>query len=317
MIEIKKVLFTTDFSPSGQFALNHALFLAEQYNTELHLLHVIQTHRHDMIEPMAQVPNAEEIYKMLCENAVVRLQEMVAGKQNGITIITHAVRGVNIPESIIEYVTDNDIDVVVMGTHGRHGVSRLLMGSVSEKVVRLAPCSVLTVHEGNEIDPQKAMHNVVMPIDFSKDSKTALRVAIEVAETYKADLHVLHVIEKINFPAVYASSQGDLQDWLPDIKKRSYREIERLLKEYGGKQTNKHIHIHEGHAAREIISFTQEIGADLVVIAPHGLRGINYLMMGSVSEKVVRFSKCPVLTVKNKAIAEYLEDEKISEKDVV
>ncbi len=305
MSTIKKTLFTTDFSPCAQQALNHALFLAENYNTELHLVHVIQTHRNDMIEPMAQVANAEEVYKQLQKNAVSRLQDMVEGKGDAINIHCEALCGVNVVESIIEYITANDIDVVVLGTHGRQGINRFIMGSVAEKIVRIAPCSVLTVR----CEEVAALENILIPIDFSEYSNKALRVAVDVASRYNAALHILHVIEKHSYPAIYKESVRRGKDWIHDAKARTKEEVERLLKEYSADGLTTKLHITEGHPSRDIITFTRENKVDLIIVATHGLRGLNYLLMGSVAEKVVRFADCPVITVKSKSIIQYLEEQ--------
>lgn len=312
MIDIKKVLFTTDFSSSAQQAFSHALFLAEHHNVELHLLNVIQTHRHDMIEPMEQAGNAEMIYKQLCDNAEGRLRDMAEEKSNGITVHPEAVCGINIVQSILEYITTHDIDVVVMGTHGRHGVNRWIMGSISEKIVRLAPCSVITIHGDRTIDTHNPLKNILVPIDFSEYSRKALRTAIDIAGTYGSELHVLHVIEKMNIPSVYGVEKSGFEKRIDEVKERATIEAERLIREFGGDNVRSHVHIVRGHATRTIISFADELSPDLVVIATHGLKGIEYLLIGSVTEKVVRFVQSPVLTVKSKSVIKYLEEQKKS-----
>ncbi len=305
MINLKKILFTTDFSPCAQRALNHAMFLAESFQSELHMLHVIQTHRHDMVEPMAQVANAEEIYNQLKNNAAGRLQDMIDGKANGIPVHYEVLCGISIVELIIEYISINDIDVVIIGTHGRQGINRFIMGSVAEKIVRLAPCSVLTVR----CEEVSELRRIVVPIDFSVFSHKALRVAVEAAWKYNSELHILHIIERHSFPSIYNEGVRRGKDWLHDVKARIQEEVEELLKKLGAEGVKTSLHISEGHPSREIITYAQENNADLIIVATHGLRGINYLLMGSVSEKVVRHSQCPVLTVKSKSIVQYLEEQ--------
>jgi len=309
MMEIKNILFTTDFSQCGLKGLDHALYLSRENNADLYLLHIIKTHRHDMIEPMQHVTNAEEIYKQLCKNAVDRLHELVTGKENGVTIHHEAITGVSVFESILEFIHTKDIDLIVIGTHGRHGVNRLIMGSVAEKIVRLAPCSVLTVRCESGGNLKETLKTIVVPVDFSEYSRNALKEAVNFANIYNATLHIVHIVEKFDYPSIYKSNEKKPELWNEDVKKKTYSEIERLVQEFGGDKSKTKIHIEKGQPVRDIIRYCKDVNADLVVIATHGLRGIEYLLMGSVSEKVVRYSECPVLTIKNKNVVDYLEEQ--------
>jgi nucleotide-binding universal stress UspA family protein len=312
MKTIQKVLFTTDFSWSAQQALHHALFIAKQYKAELHLLNVIQTHQHDMIEPMELTGGAEKVYTQLSDNAAERLRELVEYEENGVAIFPKAVCGISIVESILGYITEHDIDIVVMATHGRHGVNRWIMGSISEKIVRLAPCSVITIHDEKTFDSDNPVKKIFVPIDFSEYSKKALRTAIDIAEDYRSELHILHIVEKMNIPSVYGIGKGSIEKRIDDVISNVRRETESIINEYGDDSANIKIHIRRGHAARTIISVADEVNPDLLVIATHGVKGIEYLLIGSVTERVVRYVRCPVLTVKSKSMIKYLEGKRKS-----
>ncbi len=146
MIRLKRILFPTDFSECSRSAQEYACNLAEQYKAELHLLHVLQD-----VTPyvgsggaMISVPDTYYVeQKHAAEDALSRLlpTEWMAGKQ-----VLYATRLGNPWVEIINYAKELEIDLIVIGTHGRSALMHVLLGSVAERVVRTAPCPVLTVH---------------------------------------------------------------------------------------------------------------------------------------------------------------------------
>jgi len=186
-----------------------------------------------------------------------------------------------------------------MGTHGRRGIEHLLLGSAAEEVVRLADCPVFTIRESKEIKPIKLFERILVPIDFSDHSKKALAYAKEIADSYDANLQLLHVIEDTIHPAYSLSGKSSIFDLVPGIEEDSRRKMEEMVLEAGmAKEKTEQIVI-GGQAANDIIEFAKDNTSDLVVIATHGLSGIEHLLLGSVTEKVVRMAPCPVFTVKS------------------
>jgi nucleotide-binding universal stress UspA family protein len=154
MITLKNILVATDFSEPAEVATDYGQDLARSYGATLHVMHVIE----DMLAMYAPelgfaLPNIEKHI----EEAVERDLESVA-KSRGDSFRTVIVRAANVSHAITEYATANAIDLVIVGTHGRGAVSRFLMGSVAERVVRTAPCPVLTVHahERDFIDTRRS-----------------------------------------------------------------------------------------------------------------------------------------------------------------
>ncbi len=185
-----------------------------------------------------------------------------------------------------------------MGTHGRRGIGHLFLGSVAEEVVRLAECPVLTVRKGDDLMPIASKKKILVPIDFSKHSKTALEYALKIAPTYNAKLQLLHVIEESIHPSFYAAGITSVFEVNAQLKTKSEQAIREMLEDLGESEIETDIFVVEGHASSEIIRFAEEKSSDLITIATHGLTGIDHFLLGSVSEKVVRMAKCPVLTIK-------------------
>jgi nucleotide-binding universal stress UspA family protein len=300
MIKIKRILFPTDFSRCAGQTLNHAVFFARKYKAELHLLHVI-TLFEDQPEVLSrEFSNVEKFIEEHKEIAGTKLNDVVElyGSKE-IQIIKSMVKGISAAPSVLEYAADNDIDLIVLGTNGRRGLGHILIGSVAEEVVRLAGCPVFTVRETKELKPIKAYKNILVPIDFSDYSKNAISYAKEIAKAYDSQLQLLHIIEETKHPAFSLSGKSSIFDLVPNIEADSRKRIEEMFIEAPGPKAESTIYTKGGHAANDIINFASRNSSDLIVIATHGLTGIEHLLLGSVTEKVVRMAPCPVVTIKS------------------
>jgi nucleotide-binding universal stress UspA family protein len=297
MLRIKKVLYPTDFSRCAGHALPHTLHLANTYGAELHLLHALVLHEADPSNLSHRLPDMEELYLVLEEHAETQMKTAIEEHgRAGFTIKSAQVRAISAAGAILDYATENEIDLVVMGTHGRRGLRRLLLGSVAEEVVRLAPCPVLTVPEGEVGASPGQIERIVVPVDFSEHAKLALAYAVQLADAYGAQLHLLHVVDEVIYPDFYPPvipSGGSLTEELRD---QSLERMRGLLSGFEGADAA--VHVRAGRAAPEIADFAEGQSADLVVIASHGLTGISHVLLGSVTEQLIRRAPCPVFTVK-------------------
>jgi nucleotide-binding universal stress UspA family protein len=147
MLTIQKVLVPTDFSEPAAAALQYARTLAAQFSATLHVVHVAEDLTRKAITAEGFISLMPDLQRELEDAARQRLASFLARAAPGMAAPTTAVVTSNATgEAIATYARDHQIDVIVIGTHGRGGVSRLLLGSVAERVVRTAPCPVLTVH---------------------------------------------------------------------------------------------------------------------------------------------------------------------------
>lgn len=301
MIRIQKILLPTDFSASADQALAHALYLAHKYDAELHMLHVIVLHEDDPHNPAHHFPDRELIHQKLQQLARDHMSASFQA-QDVEDLVIHQVqrREISAAPAIVAYAEEEDVDLIIMGTHGRRGIRHLLVGSVTEEVVRTAPCAVLSVRGTGAPRPLSATQHVLAPIDFSKSSQEALLVARNVAANYEADLQLLHVIEETLHPAFYNMGVMSIRDLQPDIEERTRKALEQAFARTQGREVRTEYFTVEGHAAREIVRFADEHDTDIIVIATHGLTGVEHFMLGSVTEKIVRRAPCPVLVIKTK-----------------
>lgn len=291
-MKFNKILVPLDFSEYSEKSLEYALSLAEIYGAQLTLLHAIVLHYEDVGEE-THLKQLEEMVKLQEKNSYERLerQNQKAG-QRGVSVTSEVVRGVSAADAILEFIDDHPHDLIILGTHGRAGVKKWLYGSVAEQVVRHSPIPVLTIHKS--WDKPFAIQKLLVPVDFSEYSKIAIDAALALAQTFKAHLTFLHVIEQTVHPAYYAATIDSLFIADPQLMERS---IENLKVFSGGEIAGAEYVVKEGRAYKEIVGFAKEQACDLILMSTRGLSGLEHLLIGSTTERVVRSAICPVLTV--------------------
>jgi len=297
MIQLKKILFPTDFSRCASQALAHALHLARRHQAELHVLHALVLHGYTNGKALsAQIDLVETRLEQV---AADRMRAVTKDLTVGIPVVVRAKkRGISAAPVILEYADEHDIDLIVLGTHGRRGLEHLFLGSVAEEVVRFSPCPVFTVRESKEPILTKAIERILVPVDFSTHSQRALTYARELAGVYDARLQLLHIIEPVVYPSFYSLDRTSFFDWMDEIEVEAIRQLHRFLGTSGGPEVPADHFVVRGRAPTDITDFASSKNSDLIVIATHGLTGMKRLYLGSVCEKVVRRSRCPVFTVK-------------------
>jgi len=300
MNRLKKILFPTDFSRCASQALDPAVDLAELHQAELHLLHAVVLHGYDPNNQEYNINDVvEEIHRKIQLDVKERLSTVApASPADEIKIVTTCERGISASQVIVEYISENDIDLVVLGTHGRRAPAHLLLGSVAEEVVRTANCPVLTIRERTNPKSVIESERILVPVDFSEHAVQALTYAKQLAVNNDATLQLLHVIEQTIHPLFYSVGETSLYDVDPDLRGRSHSELVRLAQHAPGPEVHIEPHVIEGRATSDIVKFAAENNSDLIVIPTHGLTGLSHFLLGSITQKVVRRAPCPVLIVK-------------------
>ena len=299
-MDVKKILMPTDFSECSNAALDHALFFAEHFDADLDLLHVVVLHDLEVGEPDDRFPGAAEIDGRLRELAAGEMKALLEDRRTEhLNIREVQRRGVAAATEIVGHAVDEDVDLIVMGAHGRRGFRRLLLGSVAEEVVRLAPCAVMTLRGEGGPPALHPPRKILAPFDFSEHSRTALAAARDLAADYGASLELLHVVEPIMEPHPYVPLHYRSEAFaLPELMARVREDLGPIAAEIVGDAVPHTIEVRDGNPAWQIVEHAEEAGVDLIVIATHGRTGLARFFLGSVTERVVRGAKCPVLTLK-------------------
>ena len=297
-MNVQRILFPTDFSPCSEVALDHALYQAEIHDAELHIVHCITWNDRETLSP-AHLPDADSIMLHMQKVAKVQLEEtMDRHRDKPFNITEKCLTGPRPAETIMDYVTHQEIDMVVMGTHGRQGLYYFLMGSTAEEIVRLAPCPVLTVREKSENAQLQHIRKILVPVDFSDASRRAVARAKTMAALHGAEVVGLHILRSLDFPTGGLDAGFTfLNEWLPKVKGEQLERLNKLLAETKGNAPCTGL-IDVGNPARDITRTAAKQNADLIVMPTHGHTGFDRLIMGSTAERVLRMAPCPVYTEK-------------------
>lgn len=297
MLTVNDILVARDFSSVSDRALRHALDLAARTDATLHLLHAEVLHEiEDRTEDRPSLTQGVDAFRDRLKKEGGASPEAL----DAVSIVEVERRDVSPGPALLSYADEEGIDLIAMGTHGRKGASRILLGSVAEEVVRRAQQPVLTVRgkEKGRTPTPGAMDRILVPVDFSDYSREALRHAHEWAKLYGAQLDLLHVVVEDLHPAFYQGGVTSIYDVEPDLDDKVRAKLGDFATEVLGSAEGVEAHVRTGSAPSAITEFVDEEKVDLVSLSTHGRTGMERFFLGSVAEKVVRHVSCPVLTVK-------------------
>ncbi len=290
-MKFTRILVPTDFSETANHAVEQAVELALRTRARLHLFHVVEPRAAAReVEAVATLSDYLGMLESEAEHSLALKVDVLRG--NAIDIQYSTARGVSPFEGIAAKVEELDPDLLVMGTHGRTGLERLVLGSVAEKVLRHVRVNVLTVGtRAHVVRSQNTFERILVPSDFSECSRRAVDLAVSLL-TSEGTLDVVHVVASPIHPSFYAVNR--LFDMDPEMPGR----IRKSLVEWLGRtDVEVEVEVREGDVFAEIMDVARDRNAQLVVIGTRGLTGLDRLLMGSVTERVVRHSEVPVLTV--------------------
>ncbi|MES3628994.1 MAG: universal stress protein [Longimonas sp.] len=285
MDTIERILVPTDGAGPASWALEHARFLANEHNATLHFIHVYTSDEGPV--------DSLELASFESEASIPAPDVL---NDTPYPVVKRSVTHPSVPDGIVRYARQEEVDLIVMGTHGRTGVHRAMLGSVAEKVVRHAHCPVLTIREQTHRSPQQSIDHILAPIDFSSHTHIVTEQATAFAKRYGARVTLLHVLEDIAVPTTYGIDPmiTDSEPVRARITERLSREAD-MLREQGVEVESR---IRSGNPAEEILALAENDQVDLIAIATVGRTGIARFLLGSVAEKVVRQAPCPVLTAR-------------------
>ncbi len=296
MLRVKRVLIPTDFSAAARPAMARGADLALQFKAEVHFLHVVMMVEPALYPSFALPPDTTEAREELSRAAKRQLEELAEAlevpAERRVIEVRHSTA---IAPAILDYAEEAKVDLIAMGTHGRRGVRRFLMGSVTEEVVRKATCPVVTLRpdSGEQVRPKR----IVAALDLSTHSMTVIEHARELAELYHAGVDFVHVLPLPRYPASYQLGESaDLYLEGPEAERRVRGAMVEMVHQ-SGPDGQFEYHVVRGDPSEEILRLVERVDGDLVVVASHGMTGLTHVLMGSVADKVVRQAECPVLTV--------------------
>ncbi len=294
MLEIKLILCPIDFSEFSVRAYQHALSLAEHYRAKLVAQHVVELWRYPYADYAASLGDYERFSQALREGGKEQLEEFVKNHTHDEIQPELVVHQGIAPDSILSFAQAEKTDVIVMGTHGRRGFDRLMLGSVTDRVMRRAPCPVLAVGKAShdsvasEEERHRRQHlsRILFCTDFSDNSERALNYALSARAEYDAELTMLHVLEEVSPPAKKEQAIATAKD-----------ELEKLIPSEGRKTPKIKTAVRIGKPYEQIIQLALEAQIDMVAMAVRGRGALDLAVFGSTTYRVMQLGPCPVLAV--------------------
>jgi len=269
-IRMEKLMVATDGSKYSESAVREAIRLAKICSSNLIAVSVVKTNlEFDSVLPQF-VEKAEQ-------EAIKHLESVKAqAKKEGVNCMTIVSLGEEPYEEIVRHASKNNVDMIIMGTHGETEMKRLMMGSVTAKVIGYAPCNILVLPLNAKVECK----NVLIATDGSKYSEAAASEALGIAKRCGSSLIVISV----------ASSDAEIASAKDNVNK-----VSEAAEKEGVKTTSV---VTKGKPYEAIIETSKQKNADFIIVGSHGRTGIDRLLMGSVTERVIGHAEAAVLVVK-------------------
>jgi len=298
-IALRHILCAVDLSNCSAPVLAHSVAWARWFGARVTALHVFAS----WIPPaslttypswMMNVPEARASIER-------ELELMMAPFTSSDTQVTLRTAEGDPAREIVRHAEELDADLIVVGTHGRSGYDRVTLGSVAEKVLRKAPCPVMTLPPAAPGTPDTVLsRQILCPVDFSSCSRLALAFALSVARKADGTITALHIVEAID-----GEEEFDRPAYIAELRRRQCETARQSLQELTasfriGSSEIEHL-VGLGRPHREILRHAAEHHADLIVMGVRGRGPIDLTLFGSTTNQVVRRATCPVVTVRTRA----------------
>lgn len=298
-----KILTAFDFSEPSKCALAWSARLAKHDAARLELLHVVPPHVYSGDAQLAR--------KEVMQHAATAMTQEMQHTFGGDTlppkhhvVIAHG----NPQQRILQHLQECTPDLVVIGSHGRSGLGRLLMGSVAEHVVRHANAPVLVVRK----TPPQQLTNIMVPVDFSGETEQTMKFLEDFAEHNPAQFTLVHVVQNL-IPLPYAGDPGFAPSTpsLEEREKTAATRLQKLVERYP--QLKLQVKLLTGSIIDNLSDYCAAQRFDLVITPTHGNSGFERLLLGSTAEQVIRYVDCNVLCF---VYGKYLDTRKTQLNDI-
>jgi nucleotide-binding universal stress UspA family protein len=299
-VQFKSILCATDFSDFSNHTVNYGVALAKEFNAKLTICHVIDLSSVAIYGEFQLDPVGQQ--NRIMEDANAQLEELTGDQpvdwEPLITVGKPA-------DEISRAVEEKGVDLVIAATRGRSGFKRLLLGSVTERLMRTITCPLLIVRGPerelvNTPDKEIKLKKILVGCDFSPDSDQAFKHGLSLAQEFEAELHLAHVIEPPTQPNLIKEENlvaGEIQE---DYLNLLIQKLKDMVPEEAANWCIPQTSILEGLAYEELVKYADTRDIDIIVLGVRGHGLVKSLFLGSTTDRVIRNSPCPVLSVSSK-----------------
>jgi len=296
-VSINEILCPTDFSDFSEHAMSRTMSLAKWFHARVTAVHVIP-----LMSPGVLMPGPIGGNDIALPEDMLRERRDDVLKELGEMAKRHATPGVKIDtaildghpwQEIVKFARTLPASLVIMGTHGRSGWERFLMGSTTEKVMRALPCPVLTMGRADALTDGPVFRRILCAVDLTPESTSTMEMALSLAEEYLADVTLLHAIDRGRIEWSPKDSHSRTSAEFIDTAVQAAKEqLERMSE--GPHPYKVSGRVETDSAWRATIRVAKEMNADLIVVGAHGAGTLGDAFLGSTVNQVVRHAACPV-----------------------
>ncbi|MFB6082832.1 MAG: universal stress protein [Halorientalis sp.] len=286
----ERILVPTDGSDHAERAAEHALALARVFDATVRVISVVD------LEGAAGPFDAGGVSDEFVDELEAEARDAI----DGIAALADGQFRAEVLEgrpadAIVDDAREFGADLIVMGTHGRTGVHRYVVGSVTERVVRLADAPVLTARAGIEAGPAGNCDDVLLPTDGTEHATVAVDHGIAIAERFDARVHAVSIVDVGDLATrVEYTPPTETLEHVHEERVEAVEAIADRAREAG---LDARTEVREGFPAEDLLAYADEEGIDLFTMGTHGRTGLNHLLLGSTTERIIRHADAPVLAV--------------------
>jgi len=296
-VRLKTILCTTDFSEYSNQTVSYGVAIAKEFDARLLVCHIIDLQFAAIYGTVHFLP--PDLQTQSIETAQERITDLMASQ----TVPWEAVVSTGPPaDEISRVVADREVDLAISATHGRTGLKRFILGSVTERLMRSLECPLLVVRETPPDlmpDPARGLHfnKILVGCDFSPAANAALEYGVSLAQEFEAELHLIHVLEPQVYSDFLATTLDGVHGETGDIKEKLDQRLTNLITPEAMNWCRISTAVTEGRPFEAITDYAGDNGIDLVVLGVRGHGVVETLFLGSTTDRVVRKAQCPVLSV--------------------
>ena len=296
-VQFKKILCATDFSDFSNHTVNYGVALAKEFGARLIICHVIDLssvaiYGEFQLDPVGQqkriIEDANEQLEALTGDQPVEWEPLITvGKP---------------ADEIIRAVEERDIDLVISATRGRSGLKRLILGSVTERLMLTLPCPLLVLRSPEHDfvktpDQVIKLKKILVGCDFSPDSVQAFNHALSLAQEFQAELHLANVIEPPAQPNLMKDHTSAIDKIQGDYRNLITQKLKEMVPEEARNWCTPQTSILEGQPDEALAKYAESNDVDMIVMGIRGHGLVKTLFLGSTTDRIVRRAPCPILSV--------------------
>ena len=299
-MQFKRIICATDFSDFSNRTVSYGLALAREFHAKIFVCHVIDLSSVAIYGEFQLDPVG--LQDRIMKDAGDQLQDLI-GKQHiqwePLITVGH------VADELSRIVEEKGIDLVITATRGRSGLKRLILGSVTERLMRTLTCPLLVIHSPDKEfvsadDQEVKMQSILVGCDFSPDSGVAFDYGLSLAQEFQSELHLAHVIETSIYQELHKTEAHMEAEIQQHIHNRLIQKLQNMVPEEARNWCKPHTSLLDGHPYEEIVKYAEQHKIGMIVLGTRGHGLVKSLLIGSTTDRVVRRAPCPVLSVSRK-----------------